>query len=187
VLADIEADAARLASLLDDLLALAREDAAEPAAARGEHVDLAALARAIAAADDNAEVIVEPGAEAVSVRAEPVALERAVGNLVRNARTHGPDGGLITVTVALVLAGDRVRITVADEGAGLTAAEAAQAFERFWRGPGARAGGSGLGLAIVRATAERHGGCVSADGPRFTIELPAIRDLSNSRRRTPAA
>ncbi len=185
VLADIEADAARLASLLDDLLALAREDAAAPTAARGEHVDLAALVRSVAAADDNAEVIVEPGAEAVTVRAEPVALERAVGNLVHNARTHGPADGLITVTVAL--AGDRARVTVADEGAGLGPGEAVQAFERFWRGPGARAGGSGLGLAIVRATAERHGGCVSADGPRFTIELPAIRELSSSRRRTPAA
>jgi two-component system OmpR family sensor kinase len=176
VLADIEADAARLASLLDDLLALAREDAAAPAAARGERVDLGALVRAVAATDDNAAVIVEPGAEAAAVRAEPVALERAVGNLVHNARTHGPQGGLVTITVALALAGDRAggraRVTVADEGPGLSAAEAAQAFERFWRGPGARAGGSGLGLAIVRATAERHGGSASAVGARFTIELP---------------
>jgi two-component system OmpR family sensor kinase len=189
VLADVEADAARLASLLDDLLALAREDAAAPAAAGGEPVELAALARAAAAADEHAEVIVHAGAEAATVRAEPVALERAVGNLVRNARTHGPQGGLVTVTVALAgdRAGGRARITVADEGAGLTPDEAAHAFERFWRGPNARAGGSGLGLAIVRATAERHGGSVSADGARFTIELPAIRELSRSGRRTPAA
>jgi signal transduction histidine kinase len=62
-----------------------------------------------------------------------------------------------------------------------------RAFERFWRGPAARSGGSGLGLAIVRAIAERHGGAISADGPRFTIELPAIRELSNSPRRTPVA
>jgi two-component system, OmpR family, sensor kinase len=187
VLADIEADAARLASLLDDLLALAREDAAEPAAARGEDVDLGELARAVAAHEDNAQVVIEPGAERATVRAEPVALERAVGNLVRNARTHGPQGGRITITVALALDRDVARITVADEGDGLTPDEAARAFERFWRGPRARAGGSGLGLAIVRATAERHGGAVTADGPRFTIELPAIRELSDSRRRTPAA
>ena len=178
VLADIEADAARLASLLDDLLALAREDAAAPAAARGEPVELAELARAVAATDDNTEVVVAPGAEHATVRAEPVALERAVGNLVRNARTHGPDGGQITVTVGLDRAregdddGMWARITVEDEGRGLSAAEAAQAFERFWRGPGARSGGSGLGLAIVRATAECHGGSASAEGARFTIELP---------------
>jgi signal transduction histidine kinase len=69
----------------------------------------------------------------------------------------------------------------------MTPDEAAHAFERFWRGSGARGGGSGLGLAIVRAIAERHGGSISADGPRFMLELPAIRELSNSRRRTPLA
>jgi signal transduction histidine kinase len=185
VLADIEADAARLANLLDDLLALAREDAAAPA--DGEAVGLTELAREAAAGDENAEVAVEPGAEAATVRGEPVALARALSNLVRNARTHGPDGGQITITVALSPDGDRAQITVADEGPGLTADEASHAFERFWRGAGARAGGSGLGLAIVRATAERHGGTATADGARFTIELPAIRELSDSRRRTPAA
>jgi two-component system OmpR family sensor kinase len=183
VLADIEADAARLASLLDDLLALAREDAAAPA--DGEEVALAELAREVAAPDDNAEVVVEPGAEAATVRGEPLALQRAVANLVRNARAHGPAGGRITVTVQL--AGDRARVVVADEGPGLAPEETAQAFERFWRGPGARGAGSGLGLAIVRAIAERHGGSISADGPRFTLELPAIRELSNSRRRTSLA
>jgi len=187
VLADIEADAARLANLLDDLLALAREDAAAPAAAGGEELPLGELARAVAASDADATVVVEPGAERAAVRAEPVALERAVGNLLRNARTHGPADGQITITVALSPERDRARITVADEGPGLTADEARHAFERFWRGAGARAGGSGLGLAIVRATAERHGGTVTADGARFTIELPAIRELSDSRRRTPAA
>jgi signal transduction histidine kinase len=188
VLADIEADAARLASLLDDLLALAREDAAAPAAASsGEALALGELARTVAASDENVAVVVAPGAERAAVRAEPVALERAVGNLVSNARTHGPDGGQITITVALSTDGDRARITVADEGRGLTADEARHAFERFWRGTGARAGGSGLGLAIVRAIAERHGGTATADGARFTIELPAIRELSDSRRRTPAA
>jgi signal transduction histidine kinase len=183
VLADIEADAARLASLLDDLLALAREDAAAPA--DGEEVGLAELAREVAAGDENAEVVVEPGAEAASVRGEPLALQRALSNLVRNARAHGPEGGRIRVTVRLD--GDRARVVVADEGPGLTPEEAAQAFERFWRGSGARGGGSGLGLAIVRAIAERHGGAISADGPCFTLELPAIRELSKSPRRTPLA
>ena len=187
VLADIEADAARLAALLDDLLALAREDAAAPAAVRGEQVVLSGLAEAVAAGDHGAAAVVEPGADGATVQADPVALERAVGNLVRNARTHGPPDGAITITVGLSSDGERARITVADAGAGLSPEEAGQAFERFWRGPGARTGGSGLGLAIVRATAERHGGSVSADGPRFTIELPVIREFSDSGRRTRSA
>ncbi len=185
VLADIEADAARLATLLDDLLALAREDAAAPA--DGEDVQIVTLAREVTATDDDAEVVVEPGAETTTVRGEPVALQRALSNLVRNARTHGPEGGRITVTVALDPDGARARVTVADEGPGLSPEHAAHAFERFWRGPGARSDGSGLGLAIVRAIAERHGGSISADGPRFTLELPAIRELSRSLRRTPSA
>jgi two-component system OmpR family sensor kinase len=174
VLADIEADVARLSGLLDDLLALAREDAAAPA--RGERVDLAELARA--AAGDDTDLTVEPAL----VEAERPALERAVGNLVANARKHGPPGGRITIAVER--AGDRARISVADEGAGLTPEEAAHAFERFWRGAGARGEGSGLGLAIVRSIAERHGGRVTVDGSRFTIELPALRDVSERARTT---
>jgi two-component system OmpR family sensor kinase len=175
-LADIEADAARLSALLDDLLALAREDAAAPV--RGEPVDLAELARDAAAADPRAEAL----GGAALVRGERPALERAVGNLVRNARKHGPPDGRITITTAAD--GDRARITVADEGPGLPPGQAADAFERFWRAPGARGEGSGLGLAIVRAIAERHGGHVSVDRARFTIELPALTDLSKPPRTT---
>ena len=164
VLREIEADAARLSALLDDLLALAREDAAAPV--RGEPVDLAAVARE--AADEGTDVTAP---EAVFVRGERPALERAVGNLVRNARRYGPPEGRIAV--AVVRDGDRVLLSVEDEGPGLTAAEADQAFERFWRGPAAQGPGSGLGLAIVRAIAERHGGRVTVQGSRFTVALPA--------------
>ncbi len=160
VLEDITADAARLGDLLDDLLALAREDAAAPAG--GEPVDLAQLAR-----EADADEVVAP--DSVVVFGERPALERAVGNLVRNARRHGSGA----VTVAVERNGDRARISVADEGPGLTPEQAEHAFERFWRGPDASTPGSGLGLAIVRAIAERHGGTVGVAGSRFTIDLPA--------------
>ncbi len=159
VLADIEADAARLGVLLDDLLALAREDAATPA--RGEPVDLAELARD-AGADD---VVAEPAI----VLGERAALERAIGNLVVNARRHGEG----RVEIAVERERNRALLTVADEGPGLTPEQAEHAFERFWRGP---TGGSGLGLAIVRAIAERHGGTVTVQGSRFVIDLPASQD-----------
>jgi two-component system, OmpR family, sensor kinase len=162
VMADLEADAARLSELLDDLLALAREDAAAPV--RGEPVDLAELAH-----DADADEVNAP--EPVFVRAERPALERAVGNLVRNARHHGQG----RVTVAARREGDRACLTVADEGPGLTPEQAEHAFERFWRGHDPDSPGSGLGLAIVRAIAERHHGRVTVDGARFTIDLPAVR------------
>ena len=170
VLADIEADAARLGLLLDDLLALAREDAAAPA--RGEPVDLVEIAREAAAADELVGVAAADdvtGERPVIVRGERPALERAVGNLVRNARTHGR--GQVAVGVERV--GDRARLTVSDEGPGLTPEQAERAFDRFWRGPD---GGSGLGLAIVKAIAERHGGSVGVSGSRFVIDLPASQD-----------
>jgi two-component system OmpR family sensor kinase len=169
VVADIDADARRLGEMLDDLLALAREDAAAPAA--GAPVDLLDVADAAA---DGAAVIAPE--QPVRVRGEQPALERAVANLVRNARRHGE--GAVTITVAE--ADGRASLTVRDEGQGLDATEAAHAFERFWRGPRAREEGSGLGLAIVRAVAERHGGSARVDGAAFTIELPAVKDLSSS-------
>jgi two-component system sensor histidine kinase MprB len=109
------------------------------------------------------------------VRGDSAALERAVANLVDNARSHGR--GQITVEAST--RDGRALLTVADEGAGLRLEETRLAFGRFWRGSTA-APGSGLGLAIVRATAERHGGRAYADGSRFTIELPALRDVSES-------
>jgi signal transduction histidine kinase len=181
-IADIEADAARLSALLDDLLALAREDAAAPA--HGDPVALEAVARAVAATDRDAVVVVEAGAEGVSATGERDALERAVSNLVRNARTHGPADGRITVTVGRDRDHDRARIGVSDDGPGPGPESAEHVFERFWRAPSARGEGSGLGLAIVRAIAERHGGSVRVDGARFEIELPALRDLSSSSRTT---
>jgi signal transduction histidine kinase len=172
VLAELEADAQRLSELLDDLLALAREDAAAPV--RGEVVDLAEVARSAAAGDADVDVKAQPA----PVLGERPALERAAGNLVRNARKHGPPGG--RVAIATEHDAGVARLSVADDGPGLAEDDAARAFERFWRGPSARGEGSGLGLAIVRAIAERHGGRVRVQGSRFTIELPALKDLSSS-------
>ncbi len=159
LVADLESDAERLAQLADDLLALSREEAAPPPA---EDVALDELAGAAAAQD------VHVHAEPVSVRGDRAALERALRNLVENARRHGR--GTITITV------DRrdgvARLSVEDEGPGIPPADRERVFERFY------GEGSGLGLAIVRATAERHGGRVYADGARVTIEF--VRKASES-------
>lgn len=105
--------------------------------ARGEPVDLVAIAREAAAADPGANAVVAAGSDEVLARGERAALERAAGNLVRNARRHGPAGGQITLAAASD--GERARLSVSDEGSGLRPDEAARAFERFWRGPGAYA------------------------------------------------
>jgi len=103
----------------------------------------------------------------VAVRGDRQALERALANLLENARRYGK--GRMAVEVSS--ANGRAFLAVADEGSGVQPYEAERAFERFWRGR-RDTPGSGLGLAIVRATAERHGGRAYATGARFTIELP---------------
>ena len=165
LVAELEQDAQRLARLADDLLALSREEAAAPP---DEVVRLDELAHG-----QEGVKVLAPGP--VSVRGDRAALERALANLVENARSHGR--GRITVEAAAT--NGVAVLAVEDEGAGLDDEQAEQAFARFWRGA-AGGPGSGLGLAIVRATAERHGGRAHARGSRFTIELPGLRDVSES-------
>jgi two-component system, OmpR family, sensor kinase len=161
LVADLQADAERLARLADDLLALSREEAA---AAPDEDVRLDELAQEAAAPD------VDVATVPVVVRGDGAALGRALTNLVDNARRHGR--GRITVTVAE--SNGLATLSVEDEGDGIAPADRERVFERF-------AGrGSGLGLAIVRATAERHGGRAFADGARVTMEL--VRKASESTR-----
>jgi signal transduction histidine kinase len=143
-----------------------------------EVVRLDRLATEAGRRDEQIDVVAP---EPVSVHGDAESLERALDNLVQNAHVHGPAGG--RVVVAVEQTDGVVRLSVTDEGPGLRADEAKLAFQRFWRRASERPG-SGLGLAIVRATAERHGGRAYAEGARFTIELPALRNLSSPGSRT---
>ena len=155
----------RLSRTLDDLIALAREEGAGPP---DGVVLLDEVARSAAPAG-----VTVTAPQAVRVRGDEAALERAVRNLVENALLHGPAEGSVAVTVAE--RDGRALVTVSDEGPGLVGEAAERAFDRFWRGAetGGRPG-SGLGLAIVKSTAERHGGTARAQGGRFTIDLPVL-------------
>jgi two-component system sensor histidine kinase CpxA len=90
-------------------------------------------------------------------------LERALGNLVRNARRYGGDEGRIFV--AARPDGEQVVVVVSDEGPGVAGPELAKLFDPFYRVDPSRTsatGGVGLGLAIVKSCVESCGGVVSA-------------------------
>jgi two-component system OmpR family sensor kinase len=179
LLAELEGDVERLSHLVDDLLALEREEGAEPPA---EEVALPEVVTAVAG--DDARVTVT-ALTPLAVRGQAGALERALGNLVENARVHGRG----QVRVALTKEGDRAVLAVSDDGPGIPPEQAELALRRFWRGPDATAGrrpGSGLGLAIVAAIAARHGGSVRIDGATVAIVLPVVRELSRSGHTVPA-
>jgi signal transduction histidine kinase len=167
---DLRADADRLSRLVDELLALAREDAGGPPT---EPVRLDELAAEVEG--ERVQVrLDDPGL----VQGDAGALRRALANLVDNALRHGPAGGEVSVTVSRV--GDRVTLAVADQGPGIPTELVELATRRFWRGDQARSQeGSGLGLSLVRATAERHGGRLVIDGARIAIELPSLTPLSS--------
>jgi signal transduction histidine kinase len=164
-LADLRADAARLARLVDDLLVLER---AEMSGAPDEPVDMSELVRLESAGRDR---VVVGELAPLEVRGDAQALRRALANLLDNALLHGPAGR--PVHVALRRDGDRARLVVSDEGPGPPVDSGEQIFERFYRGAESlERPGAGLGLPIVAMIARRHGGAVSVDGAAFTIELP---------------
>lgn len=113
-------------------------------------------------------------------------LSRAVRNLLVNAIDHSPQGGSILV-IAKESAGNRVTLSVIDEGGGIPEADLGHIFDAGWRGTTSRtpptsslgSTGAGLGLAIVHGIVSAHSGEVSvrntATGCRFDVELPHLR------------
>jgi two-component system OmpR family sensor kinase len=164
VIADLEADAARLARLVEDLLALERESGAERPR---QPVRLDELVHAAAAGHKGVVAVVDGP---LTVSGEPAAIERALDNLLENAARHGPPSG--EVRISLRRHGEEAELSVTDTGRGFAPGTEEAAFGRFWRGEDGTAPGSGLGLAIVRATAERHGGRAWAKGSTVTMALP---------------
>ena len=112
-------------------------------------------------------------------------LARMVRNLVDNAARHAEGRITLRVRGESTELGERVLLTVADDGAGVPPEDRERIFDRFTRldeGRARDAGGSGLGLAIVRDVVEAHGGTVSVGageaagdgtGAVFTVDLPA--------------
>jgi PAS domain S-box-containing protein len=104
-------------------------------------------------------------------------LERALANLIDNALKYTPEGGNVHVTACAE--GDKICVSVRDNGPGIPAADLQHIFDRFFRSANSQStvGGSGLGLAIVDKIVKAHGGRVEVEsqeqvGTTFRVYLP---------------
>ena len=115
---------------------------------------------------------------APSVMADRSRLAQVLMNLVRNAITHTPEGGLVAIEVKPLDDGP-VEVSVSDTGPGISAEDTEKIFERFYRTDASRSratGGFGLGLAIAREMVDAMGGRISVNstpgqGSRFSVIL----------------
>jgi two-component system OmpR family sensor kinase len=179
----IEQEAQRMSTLVAELLELARLD--RTSSLDIAEADLAALVRdavADARAVEPARPMRAEAPDSLVAAVDEARIRQVLANLLGNAREHTPVTTLVAVRLAQVRGG--VVLEVADNGPGMATADAARAFDRFYRGAerpggepwaaiggagsargvngngraGGDSGGSGLGLAIVAAIAQAHGG-----------------------------
>jgi PAS domain S-box-containing protein len=117
----------------------------------------------------------------LAVEADPDRLAQILSNLLNNAAKYSDAGSRIRISARRH--GERVEVSVSDEGIGIEPGMIDQVFDLFFQQPQSidrSRGGLGLGLAIVRNLAELHGGTVSArseglgKGSEFTVSFPAI-------------
>lgn len=167
-------DAARddirgIASMLDSLLDIAANEAVVGSERGFATIDLSALVQNLAelyrpSMEDvglRFEVLIAPG---VTLRGDPMELQRLISNLLDNAIRYVPAGQTVRLHVA-----HQPLIVVEDTGGGIPGDLRARLFERFGKGP---QGGHGLGLALARAIALRHGLSIvleDGDGCRFVV------------------
>lgn len=167
----------RMARLIADLLQLARLDNQGAAALPLELVDLRDVVAAISpSAREGLAVTTHWHADPPMIRANADALIQVVENLLVNARRHGEATAVAIATLAAE-APHRLRLTIADNGRGIAAADLPRVTERFYCADPSRsrqAGGAGLGLALVKQLVELQGGTLalaSAPGQGTTVSL----------------
>ncbi len=180
-------DVGRLDRLINDISEAARTDA-ELARAEFERVDLGPLIEQLVSSwesrretGDPRIAFARPRKDSAVVMGKPDRLARAINNILDNAVSFSPPGGLVEIAAARV--GDEVKVRVDDEGPGVPPESREAIFNRFHsiRPEGENFGRhSGLGLAIAEAIVKGHDGEIDVhdrddapSGARFTIRLPA--------------
>jgi two-component system heavy metal sensor histidine kinase CusS len=173
------AECERLSRIVDNLLFVARVDAAGEPIAR-KRFDARAAVEKIAefyqtVADDHHVTITCSGNG--QIYADPDLFERAVGNLLDNALRFTAEHGSIRVAVSKH--NSDFEVSVSDNGCGIAAEHLSRVFDRFYRAESSRSSdGAGLGLALVKSIAELHGGSATIQselnrGTTVVLRFPA--------------
>lgn len=163
-LEQVVAGAERATRLVEQLLTLARLDAAH--AESKSFADLARVSHEAADAmqdladEKRIEIDVEVGEGVGHVRGDADMLFMLLRNLLENSLRHTPEGGRVRVGVAAD--GGKTTLSVEDSGPGVPAELRERIFDRLFRAPDALSGASGLGLSIARRIVELHGGTIAA-------------------------
>ena len=181
VLESAREEVGRMSRTVDNLMTLAEVDEGRlgllPTRVQlREAVD--AAARQLGPLAEAKRVQLEVGGEDCETQADRLRLDQALTNFIENAIKYAGPGGQVRVTTWSH--GDRVGVTVVDDGPGIPPEAGPHIFDRFYRVDSARSrehGGSGLGLAICHEIADAHGGRVwveseEGSGSAFSLALP---------------
>lgn len=171
----------RMTRIVDDMLTLAKVE--QPEFIQRRPTDLAEFMDQIAsrARSLGAHNVTIGTIEPVVIEVDEQRMTQAMVNLVKNAIVHNPAD--TTVRLDAMIVGDQIRLSVSDDGDGISPEDRETIFQRFNRGSSTRqsSDGAGLGLPIVMAVTERHGGEVEVisrrtDGTTFTMVIPTTAD-----------
>jgi signal transduction histidine kinase len=181
----IDATAARMVNLINEMLDSTRIQMGRPLELVKRPVDLVALARRVVSevreSDTRHYIEVETELEELTGSWDEGRLERVLGNILFNAIKYSPNGGDITVRISRQPADDgpRAVLSITDQGIGIPQKDLPHIFERFRRASNVDGAipGTGIGLATVSQIVKQHGGAIEVEsqegqGSTFTIILP---------------
>jgi two-component system sensor histidine kinase SenX3 len=180
----LQAEAVRMAALVNELIALSRLQGADPlpdlAVVEIDAVVRETVSRIASAAERARITVICDQPSGLLVRGDRALLVTALTNLVDNAINYSTAGTQVSISRGLT--DGWVQVSVTDRGIGIAPEYTERVFERFFRIDPARSrstGGTGLGLAIVKHVAANHGGSATVwsrpgTGSTFTLRLPAV-------------
>jgi signal transduction histidine kinase len=189
IINSLNEEATVLTRLVEDLQELSLADAGRLKLVRQsenivELISQVASAASHIAASKGVQIINDIVGELPLCDIDSQRIRQVLNNLISNAITHTPSGGLITIGAGIQ--NDFVEISVKDTGEGIPVEHLENIFERFFRIDKSRSrstGGHGLGLTISKRLVEAHGGIIKVtskvgEGSCFTFTIPVVKSIS---------